>query len=71
MTESDAWQRTVEKGCDRMEKTLRDVLADEKQEQVRYGERTLAAMEEARRISHDPDVSMYEDMEALKRALEE
>lgn len=28
-------------------------------------------MEEARRISHDPDVSMYEDMEALKRALEE
>lgn len=54
-----------------MEKTLRDVQADEKQEQVRYGERTLAAMEEARRTSHDPDVSMYEDMEALKRALEE
>ena len=70
MTESDAWQRMVERGCDRMEK-MRDVLADEKQEQVRYGERTLAAMEEARRISHDPDVSMYEDMEALKRALEE
>ena len=70
MTESDVWQRMVERGCDRMEK-MRDVLADEKQEQVRYGERTLAAMEEARRISHDPDVSMYEDMEALKRALEE
>lgn len=52
-------------------KKMRDVLADEKQEQVRYGERTLAAMEEARRISHDPDVSMYEDMEVLKRALEE
>lgn len=52
-----------------MEKTLRDVLADEKQEQVRYGARTLAAMEEARRISCDPDVPAYDDMAALKRAL--
>lgn len=54
-----------------MEKTLRDVLADEKQEQVRYGERTLAAMEEARRISRDLDVPTYENMEALKRTLDE
>lgn len=61
----------VERGCDRMEKTLRDVLADEKQEQVRYGERTLAAMEEARRISRDLDVPTYENMEALKRTLDE
>lgn len=54
-----------------MEKNLRGIQDDEEQVQMHYGERTLAAMEEARRISHNPDVSMYEDMEALKRALEE
>lgn len=36
-----------------------------------YSARTLAAMEEARRISRDPDVPVYDDMESLKRALEE
>ena len=37
----------------------------------KYSARTLAAMEEARRISCDPDVPAYDDMAALKRALEE
>ena len=35
-----------------------------------YGERTLAAMEEAKRISRDPDVKGYTSMEELKAALE-
>lgn len=56
---------------DRMENFLKAVLADGAQERLRYAERTLAAMEEARRISRDPDVPAYEDMEALKRALED
>ena len=54
-----------------MENFLKAVLADGAQERLRYAERTLAAMEEARRISRDPDVPAYEDMEALKRALED
>lgn len=36
-----------------------------------YNEKTLAAMEEARCISRDPSVPSYDDMESLKRALEE
>ena len=40
-------------------------------EMPRYKQSTLAAMEEARRISRDPNVPSYESMDALKRALEE
>jgi len=36
-----------------------------------YNAATLAAMEEARRISHDPDVKDYSNMEELKKALED
>lgn len=36
----------------------------------KYSAHTLAAMEEARRISCDSDVPVYDDMAALKRALE-
>lgn len=56
---------------DRMEKILRAALADGAQERLRYAERTRTAMEEARRISRDPDVATYDDMETLKRALED
>lgn len=52
-----------------MEKILKAAVADDGQERMRYSERTRTAMEEARRISGDPDVPAYEDMEALKRAL--
>lgn len=40
-------------------------------EMPRYNKNTLAAMEEARRISRDPNVPSYDNMEDLKRALEE
>ncbi len=36
-----------------------------------YSSKTLAAMEEARRISKDPDVISYSSMEELEKALEE
>ena len=36
-----------------------------------YSQRTLDAMEEARRISHDPDIRGYSSMEDLKAALED
>lgn len=37
----------------------------------RYSQYTLDAMDEARRISRDPDVQGYTSMEDLKRALED
>lgn len=37
----------------------------------RYSRETLDAMEEARRISRDPNVKGYNSMEELKAALEE
>ena len=40
-------------------------------EMPRYSQRTLDAMDEARRISHDPDVKGYTDMEELRKALKE
>lgn len=40
-------------------------------EMPRYSQATLDAMEEARRISRDPNVKGYTSMEALKKALEE
>ena len=36
----------------------------------RYSQRTLAAMEEARRLSRTPDIKGYVSMEELKKALE-
>ena len=36
-----------------------------------YSKKTLEAMEEARRISADPDVKGYSNMKELKAALEE
>ena len=40
-------------------------------EMPRYSQRTLDAMDEARRICRDPDVKGYTDMEELRKALEE
>lgn len=40
-------------------------------EMPRYKESALAAIEEARRISRDPNVPSYDSMEDLKRALDE
>ena len=40
-------------------------------EMPRYNQYTLDAMEEARRISRDPDSRGYDSMDALKKALEE
>ena len=40
-------------------------------EMPHYKQSTLAAMEEARRISRDPNVPSYDNMDDLKRALEE
>jgi DNA-damage-inducible protein J len=40
-------------------------------EMPRYNQATLDAMEEARRISRDPNVKGYTSMEEFKRALEE
>ena len=36
-----------------------------------YSQRTLDAMEEARRISRTPDIEGYSNMEELKKALED
>ncbi|MDO4288589.1 MAG: type II toxin-antitoxin system RelB/DinJ family antitoxin [Eubacterium sp.] len=40
-------------------------------EMPHYSQRTLNAMEEARRISRDPSIQGYTSMEELERALEE
>ncbi len=40
-------------------------------EMPQYSRRTLAAMEEARRISRDSGVQSYDNMDELKRALDE
>ena len=40
-------------------------------EMPKYSQATLTAMEEARRISRDPDVKGYTSMEELKKALED
>lgn len=40
-------------------------------EMPHYNASTLAAMEEARRISHDPSVKSYYSMDDLAKALEE
>ena len=40
-------------------------------EMPRYSQRTLDAMDEARRISRDPDVKGYTSMNELRKALEE
>ena len=40
-------------------------------EMPRYKQNILAAMEEARRISRDPNIPSYDNMDDLKRALEE
>ena len=37
----------------------------------KYSEKTLAAIAEAKRISRDPDVKGYTDMDDLKAALED
>ncbi len=37
----------------------------------RYSQRTLETMDEARRISRDPDVKGYTNMDDLRKALEE
>ncbi|MGI6106824.1 MAG: type II toxin-antitoxin system RelB/DinJ family antitoxin, partial [Lachnospiraceae bacterium] len=42
-----------------------------KVERPKYNEETIAAMEEARRISRDPDTPGYDSMESLKAALTE
>lgn len=40
-------------------------------EMPQYSQRTLAAMEEARRISRDSGVPSYDSMDELKRTLDE
>ncbi len=40
-------------------------------EMPRYNQRILDAMDEARRISRDPDVKGYTSMDELRKALEE
>ena len=40
-------------------------------EMPRYSDRMIAAIDEAARISRDPNVPGYENMEDLKKALEE
>lgn len=40
-------------------------------EMPRYSQRTLDAMDEARRISRDPDVRGYTSMDELQKALHE
>lgn len=37
----------------------------------RYSDKTLSAMAEARRISRDPDIKGYTDMDELKAALDD
>ena len=38
---------------------------------LHYKQSTLAAMKEARKISRDPDVPSYDNMDDLKKSLEE
>ena len=40
-------------------------------EMPQYNKNTLAAMEEAKRISRDPTVQSYDNLAALKKALDE
>ncbi len=40
-------------------------------EMPRYSKQTLEAMEEARRISHDSKAPSYDNMNDLKKALDE
>ena len=40
-------------------------------EMPQYSDKTLAAMAEARRISHDPGIKGYSSMEELKAALDD
>ena len=40
-------------------------------EMPHYKQSTLAAMKEARKISRDPDVPSYDNMDDLKKSLEE
>ena len=40
-------------------------------EMPQYNKNTLAAMEEAKRISRDPTVPSYDNLAALKKALDE
>ncbi len=40
-------------------------------EMPKYSQSTISAMEEARRISRDPDTKGYTSMEDLKKALED
>ena len=40
-------------------------------EMPHYNQRTLSAMEEARLISRDPSVPSYDNLDELKKALEE
>ena len=40
-------------------------------EMPQYSDKTIAAMAEARRISHDPDIKGYSSMEELKAALDD
>lgn len=40
-------------------------------EMPRYSQYTLEAMDEAKRISHNPDVKGYSSMDDLRKALEE
>lgn len=40
-------------------------------EMPRYSQRTLNAMEEARRISSDPDIKGYVNMDELRKALDD
>ncbi|MBM6751641.1 type II toxin-antitoxin system RelB/DinJ family antitoxin [Mediterraneibacter glycyrrhizinilyticus] len=40
-------------------------------EMPRYSQRTLNAMNEAKRISRDPDIKGYTSMDELQKALEE
>ena len=43
----------------------------ERIEMPRYNQRTLDAMDEARRISRDPDVRGYTSIDELRKVLEE
>lgn len=45
--------------------------AQQERDKPRYSESTLAAMEEARKISRDPHVPGHDDMEELRKALNE
>ena len=45
-------------------------IIQQETEEPRFSRRTLAAMEEAKRISRDPNVPSYKTMEDLIQALE-